>query len=95
MRWHDLRHFAVSLWIEQGLSIMEVMTFCRPATSIQMTHGTLRPLRSPRLTTSKAMAVVRGSCLAKLLLAWLPSDPLDFCHRRSAGGRVAAATTSA
>lgn len=26
-RWHDLRHFAVSLWIEQGFSVKEVMTF--------------------------------------------------------------------
>ncbi|MBN8957104.1 MAG: hypothetical protein J0H17_11125 [Rhizobiales bacterium] len=24
---HDVRHFAVSLWIEQGFSIKEVMTF--------------------------------------------------------------------
>jgi hypothetical protein len=27
LRWHDMRHFAVSLWIEQGFSIKEVMTF--------------------------------------------------------------------
>ena len=26
-RWHDLRHFAVSLWIEQGFNVKEVMTF--------------------------------------------------------------------
>lgn len=26
-RWHDLRHFAISLWIEQGFSVKEVMTF--------------------------------------------------------------------
>ena len=26
MRWHDLRHFAVSLWIEQAFSIKEIMT---------------------------------------------------------------------
>lgn len=27
MRWHDLRHFAVSLWIEQGFSVKAVMSF--------------------------------------------------------------------
>ncbi|MBP2311911.1 tyrosine-type recombinase/integrase [Azospirillum soli] len=27
MRWHDLRHFAVSAWIDQGFSIKAVMTF--------------------------------------------------------------------
>lgn len=26
-RWHDLRHFAVSLWIEQGFNVKEIMTF--------------------------------------------------------------------
>lgn len=36
MRWHDLRHFAVSLWIEQGFSIKEIMTFAGHS-SIQMT----------------------------------------------------------
>ncbi len=36
MRWHDLRHFAVSLWIEQGFSIKEIMTFAGHA-SVQMT----------------------------------------------------------
>jgi integrase len=25
LRWHDLRHFAVSLWIEQGFSIKGAM----------------------------------------------------------------------
>ncbi len=45
MRWHDLRHFAVSIWIEQGFSIKEVMTFAGHA-SIQMTmerYGHLFP----------------------------------------------------
>ncbi|MFP5513776.1 MAG: tyrosine-type recombinase/integrase [Alphaproteobacteria bacterium] len=27
MRWHDLRHFAVSAWIDQGFSVKAVMTF--------------------------------------------------------------------
>ena len=36
MRWHDLRHFAVSLWIEQGFSVKEVMTFAGHS-SVQMT----------------------------------------------------------
>jgi integrase len=36
MRWHDLRHFAVSLWIEQCFSIKEVMTFAGHS-SVQMT----------------------------------------------------------
>ncbi|MBF0335169.1 MAG: tyrosine-type recombinase/integrase, partial [Alphaproteobacteria bacterium] len=26
-RWHDLRHFAISLWIEQGFNVKEIMTF--------------------------------------------------------------------
>jgi len=26
-RWHDLRHFAISLWIKQGFNVKEVMTF--------------------------------------------------------------------
>ncbi len=45
LRWHDLRHFAVSLWIEQGFSIKEVMTFAGHS-SIQMTmerYGHLFP----------------------------------------------------
>ncbi len=25
LRWHDMRHFAVSIWIEQGFSILEVI----------------------------------------------------------------------
>ena len=36
LRWHDLRHFAVSLWIEQGFSVKEVMTFAGHS-SVQMT----------------------------------------------------------
>ena len=45
MRWHDLRHFAVSLWIEQGFSVKEVMTFAGHS-SVQMTmdrYGHLFP----------------------------------------------------
>lgn len=45
MRWHDLRHFAVSLWIEQGFTFKEVMTFAGHS-SIQMTmerYGHLFP----------------------------------------------------
>ena len=45
MRWHDMRHFAVSIWIEQGFSIKEVMTFAGHA-SVQMTmerYGHLFP----------------------------------------------------
>lgn len=56
MRWHDLRHFAVSLWIEQGFSIKEVMTFAGHA-SVQMTmerYGHLFP--SP--DHQKGMALV-------------------------------------
>lgn len=36
LRWHDLRHFAVSLWIEQGFSVKEVVTFAGHS-SVQMT----------------------------------------------------------
>jgi integrase len=45
MRWHDLRHFAVSLWIEQGFNVKEVMTFAGHS-SVQMTmdrYGHLFP----------------------------------------------------
>jgi integrase len=45
LRWHDMRHFAVSLWIEQGFSIKEVMTFAGHA-SVQRTmerYGHLFP----------------------------------------------------
>lgn len=61
LRWHDLRHFAVSLWIEQGLSIKEVMTFAGHS-SIQMTmerYGHLFP--SP--DHQNAMAEVEAKLL--------------------------------
>lgn len=61
MRWHDLRHFAVSLWIEQGFSIKEIMTFAGHS-SIQMTmerYGHLFP--SP--DHQKAMAMVEAKLL--------------------------------
>jgi len=61
MRWHDLRHFAVSLWIEQGFSIKEIMTFAGHA-SVQMTmerYGHLFP--SP--DHQKAMAQVEARLL--------------------------------
>lgn len=61
MRWHDLRHFAVSLWIEQGFSIKEVMTFAGHS-SVQMTmerYGHLFP--SPE--HQKAMAMVEEKLL--------------------------------
>jgi integrase len=61
MRWHDLRHFAVSLWIEQGFTIKEVMTFAGHA-SVQMTmerYGHLFP--SP--DHQKAMAEVEAKLL--------------------------------
>jgi integrase len=61
MRWHDLRHFAVSLWIEQGFSIKEVMTFAGHA-SIQMTmerYGHLFP--SP--DHQSAMALLEAKLL--------------------------------
>jgi len=56
LRWHDLRHFAVSLWIAQGSSIKEVITFAGHA-SVQMTmerYGHLFP--SP--DNQRAMAQV-------------------------------------
>jgi integrase len=58
MRGHDMRHFAVSLWIEQGFSIKEVMTFAGHA-SVQMTmarYGYLFPTPDHQ----KAMAQVEG-----------------------------------
>ena len=61
LRWHDLRHFAVSLWIEQGFSIKEIMTFAGHS-SIQMTmerYGHLFP--SP--DHQKAMAMVEAKLL--------------------------------
>ena len=56
LRWHDLRHFTVSLWIEQGFSIKEVMTFAGHS-SVQMTmerYGHLFPTPDHQ----KAMALV-------------------------------------
>ena len=56
LRWHDLRHFAVSLWIEQRFSVKEVMTFAGHS-SAQMTmdrYGHLFP--SP--DHQRAMAAV-------------------------------------
>jgi integrase len=56
-----LRHFAVSLWIEQGFSIKEIMTFAGQS-SIQMTmerYGHLFP--SPG--HQKAMAMVEAKLL--------------------------------
>jgi integrase len=61
LRWHDLRHFAVSLWIEQGFTIKEVMTFAGHS-SIQMTmerYGHLFP--SP--DHQNAMAEVEAKLL--------------------------------
>ena len=61
VRWHDLRHFAVSLWIEQGFSIKEIMTFAGHS-SIQMTmerYGHLFP--SP--DHQNAMAEVEAKLL--------------------------------
>jgi integrase len=52
LRWHDMRHFAVSLWIEQGFSIKEVMTFAGHA-SVQMTmerYGA--PVPDARITST-------------------------------------------
>ena len=65
LRWHDLRHFAVSLWIEQGFSIKEVMTFAGHS-SIQMTmerYGHLFP--SP--DHQNAMAEVEAKLLGVTL----------------------------
>ena len=45
MRWHDLRHFAVSLWIEQNFSPKAIMEFAGHS-SIQLTfnlYGHLLP----------------------------------------------------
>ncbi len=53
-RWHDLRHFAVSLWIEQGFSSKAVQTFAGHS-SVQMTmdrYGHLFP--SPEHHTGMA-----------------------------------------
>jgi hypothetical protein len=33
LRWHDLRQFAISTWIDQGFSIKEVMIFAGPPRS--------------------------------------------------------------
>ncbi len=61
MRWHDLRHFAVSIWIEQGFSLKEIMTFAGHS-SVQMTmerYGHLFP--SP--DHQRAMAEVEARVL--------------------------------
>jgi integrase len=62
MRWHDLRHFAVSLWIEQGFPVKAVMTFAGHS-SVQMTmdrYGHLFP--SP--DHQRAMAEVESRLFA-------------------------------
>lgn len=59
--WRHLRHFAVPLWIGQGFSIKEMMTFARHS-SIQMTmerYGHLFP--SP--DHQNAMAEVEAKLL--------------------------------
>lgn len=59
MRWHDLRYFAVSLWIKQAFSIKEIMTFAGHS-SIQMTmerNGHLFP--SPDYQKAMAMVEVK------------------------------------
>ena len=61
MRWHDLRHFAVSLWIEQRFSVKEVVTFAGHS-SVQMTmdrYGHLFP--SP--DHQRAMAEIEARLL--------------------------------
>jgi integrase len=61
MRRHDLRHFSVSLWIEQGFSIKEVMTFAGHS-SVQMTmerYGHLFPTHDHQ----KAMTLVEQRVL--------------------------------
>jgi integrase len=62
MRWHDLRHFAVSLWIEQGFSIKEVMTFAGHS-SVQMTmerYGHLFPSPDHRQGMAEVEARLLG-----------------------------------
>ncbi len=61
LRWHDLRHFAVSLWIEQGFSIKEIMTFAGHF-SIQMTMERFGHL-FPSPDHQKAMAQVEAKLL--------------------------------
>ena len=61
MRWHDLRHFAVSLWIEQNFSPKAIMEFAGHS-SIQLTfnlYGHLLPSPDHR----KAMAEVEARVL--------------------------------
>lgn len=61
MSWHDLRHFAVSLLIEQGFSVKEEMSFAGHS-SIRMAmerYGHLFP--SP--DHQKAMAMVEAKLL--------------------------------
>jgi integrase len=46
-RWHDLRHFAISTWIEQGFGIKAIQTFAGHA-STKLTldrYGHLFPTR--------------------------------------------------
>lgn len=61
MRWHDLRHVAVSLWIGQGFTIREVMTFASDS-SILMTKELYGP-PFPTPDHRKAMAMVEAKLL--------------------------------
>lgn len=69
MRWHDLRHFAVSRWIEQSFSIKDMIAFAGHS-SIQITmerYGHL--FHSP--DHQKAMATAEAK-----LLGWVQHDGL-------------------
>lgn len=61
VRWHDLRHVAVSLWIGQGFTIREVMTFASNS-SILMTKELYGP-PFPTPDHRKAMAMVEAKLL--------------------------------
>jgi integrase len=72
LRWHDLRHFAVSLWIEQGFSVKEVMTFAGHSAA-QMTMDRL--VTSGPIGTERRPAADLGSPkvlnASALCLTWI------------------------
>lgn len=57
-RWHDLRHFAISLWIEQGFNVKEVMTFAGHA-DFKMTMERYGHL-FPKEDHQRGMAEIEG-----------------------------------
>jgi hypothetical protein len=69
LRWHDVRHFAVSLWIEQGFSIKEMMTFAGIAGTSRRDSGTRHDSGVQRLDALGTFPTPAAAGRAERLLA--------------------------